>query len=90
MKENKVKISIGSVLVHKGNPPENNPFRGFGRIAGDSITHVSGKERVKALTEFKHGIKNEYTFWDASRGSIIVDRLLISPESIDWETSSIE
>lgn len=50
----------GNVVVHHGEPPASNPYRGDGRntwplTRNDPYTHVDGDERVEALHVFNTG-----------------------------------
>lgn len=54
------KTSIGDCLVHRGMPPNNNPYLGKG------TTHVLGEERRSALKAFREGGDTTgFTFWHA-------------------------
>ena len=67
-------INIGSVLVHKGEPDNSNPYRG---------ESLCGDERVSALRAFrdrKH--TGAYTFWHAPANGGA--SRLVDPESVDW------
>lgn len=88
---------IGSVVVHRGNPPNNNPFRGFQWTAADGgVTNVSGRERKEALANFKHGRDTAmYTFWYLGSFSDLckyglTDRPITDPNTIDWSTTGID
>lgn len=88
------KVHIGDVVVHKGDPPGHNPYRGVGSnmttyFAKDPVTHVSGDERIRALSAFKHGKDTKaYTFWYAPAFGGAYR--LQSPDEIGWETSGIK
>lgn len=81
------KATIGAVVVHKGMPPEGNPYlgHGTGRPMTEPVTAVSGPERIAALQAFREGKPTEaYTFWEpGGQGR------LTSPDQVDWETSGI-
>jgi hypothetical protein len=71
---------IGDILVFKGVPESNNPYKG---------SSLMGEERKSALTAFKHKEKTEcYTFWFApSCGGA---KQVLSPDEINWSTSGIK
>ena len=78
---------IGDIVVHKGTPPQNNPYRGFrenpNRPADEPCTHVSGDERVAALQAFKDGDDTSgYTFWHAPATGWATQ--LTTTENVDW------
>ncbi len=53
----RVLYGIGDVVVHRGEPPDGNPYRG---------QSLAGSERVAALLAFRDGCPcSEYTFWYA-------------------------
>ena len=70
--------NVGDVLVHKGNPPEGDPYKG---------KSVMFSERVEALRKFKHGEDvGDLTFWYAPwlGGAGVCTR-----EEVNWGTSNI-
>lgn len=70
---------IGDVIVHRGEPPGGNPYRGCG---------LMGDERVVALTLFKNGGDiHEYTFW---YGPSFGGARRIEAKEVNWETSRIK
>jgi hypothetical protein len=88
---------IGSVVVHRGNPPNNNPFRGFEWTATEpEVTNVSGRERKEVLRDFKNGHDTSgYTFWYLGVVSNLcyyglADRRITDPAVIDWSCTSVE
>lgn len=75
-----MKHHIGNVVVHRGTPPENNPYR------GQSLYYAP---RVNALWAFRSGEDTSaFTFWYApSSGGA---KQITDPAEIDWETSGVE
>lgn len=70
--------TIGDVLVHCGEPPGGNPYRG---------NSLFGDARVRALTIWKHGgDASPWTFWYAPACG---GARKISPGEVDWESSGI-
>lgn len=65
---------IGDVVVHLGNPPEGNPYRGDGRnrwefTKDDPTTVVRDDGRLRALTAFRDSDDvGNMTFWSAPAG----------------------
>lgn len=91
------KPNIGSVIVHKDEPDNGNPFRGAVPGTPYPCTSVLGSERADALRRLKHGEDTAgYTFWDlrsASDCEIIngqVQRKITEASRIDWSTSTID
>lgn len=87
-KRRQQQATIGNVLVHEGEPPGGNPYRGVGvrfglEFKNEPVTHVSGEQRAELLCRFRDGDSTEgFTFWHApgSGGA----RRLSSPEEVDW------
>jgi len=72
------KSVIGDVIVHKGMPPDGNPYRIFGLI---------GDERMIALLEFHDtGESAGHTFWHApcSGGA-----RQITKDDVRWDTCGV-
>ena len=70
-------IHIGDVLVHRGEPPNGNPYG----------TSLCGPERVKALKAFKEGRPLEgYTYWYGPHSG---GACKIIPDEVNWETSGV-
>jgi hypothetical protein len=71
-----MKITIGDLLVHKGEPDNSNPYR------GNSICGEERKSALKAFMDRKH--TGCYTFWHAPACGGA--RRVIDPEEVAWET----
>lgn len=75
-------IPIQDVIVHRGEPKNNNPFRGG----------VGVRERKNALEKLRTGQNTiDYSFWDGRLGMVIsdsrlVDRRIIDKSIIAWHT----
>lgn len=83
------KVSIGNIVIHRGEPDTSNPYRGHGNRVGERITSVSGDERVKALSDFaNHRDTSGYTFWYAPPGGGA--RRLSGPHEVAWAGSNVE
>lgn len=76
-------MQVGDIVVWRGNPPGNNPYRDI-----TSTDHLSGTERSNALLNFYLGKDTSgLTFWHApAMGGA---RQLFSPEGINWNASGI-
>lgn len=81
---------IGDVVVHRGDPPGGNPYRGgavgrhrWAHTKDDPETMVYDDERVAALRAFRdRGDTSEFTFWHTPAGggaSRIED-----PDAVNW------
>lgn len=66
--------TIGDVLVHKGEPPDGNPYHG---------QTLMGPERQYALVRFMDGEDTTgYTFWYGPFGGGAYR--IETPEQVDW------
>lgn len=80
----RLKTSIGDVLIHHGEPPDGNPYRGWGRIAGEPVTCLAGNGRAPALAAFRDGHDTgDLTFWHGPTNGGA--RRITDPDDINWK-----